>query len=434
MDVNILKNLINNQYVITVSYDNYFRGSGGTDKLLQAHHEIFVAHKLGHVHLFPLCRPIRLHNVFGMLIEDKFAGWYTSGEIIEVLVNGVRCSKYPVAFYIHHLINNDLESLSRILDVFNLPVNVYIHDYYMICNSYNLLKYDGEYCGLGNVSPEKCSQCSFYSVARKRSKNIRDFLDLYNKRIKFIAPSKTAKDVFAKAYPEYTHMIEIVPHQILKSSYHCEHDFSNDRPLRLAYVGKQANEKGWLVWERITKEINKCKLPYELYHFGTISDHYDYIREIPVSFNKAGHNAMIEALRKYKIDLVFLWSEWPETYSFTYFESYAADAFIITNNGSGNISQVVKENKNGIVFHDTDKLIEFILNTNRIHETLNVFWRNTHKSPEHFLNNDAFLSFSFNKELYDVKYPKHHHLFISRFSLFILKVLYLIKIKLKVGV
>jgi hypothetical protein len=63
--------------------------------------------------------------------------------------------------------------------------------------------------------------------------------------------------------------------------------------------------------------------------------------------------SMVEALVHNKIDVAFLWSLCPETFSFTLYESIAAGCFVLTNRDSGNIGAYVKENPDqGFVLRD----------------------------------------------------------------------------------
>jgi glycosyltransferase involved in cell wall biosynthesis len=68
---------------------------------------------------------------------------------------------------------------------------------------------------------------------------------------------------------------------------------------------------------------------------------------------------MIDALRKNEIDVAFLWSICPETFSFTLYEALAAGCFVITNPASGNIQAYIKANPAaGLVVDDEHALME----------------------------------------------------------------------------
>ena len=44
---------------------------------------------------------------------------------------------------------------------------------------------------------------------------------------------------------------------------------------------------------------------------------------------------MLNALRQNNVDVAILWSLCKETYSYTYFECYAANVFVVTDENSG---------------------------------------------------------------------------------------------------
>ena len=62
-----------------------------------------------------------------------------------------------------------------------------------------------------------------------------------------------------------------------------------------------------------------------------------------------------------KIDIAFLWSICPETFSFTLYESLAAGCYVITNPASGNIQDVIKKDTQlGMVYPtETEMLAAF---------------------------------------------------------------------------
>ena len=50
-------------------------------------------------------------------------------------------------------------------------------------------------------------------------------------------------------------------------------------------------------------------------------------------------NAMVEAIRKEALDIVFMWTQCPETYSYVYYEMSINGVYVLTNTNSGNIRQ-----------------------------------------------------------------------------------------------
>ena len=106
--------------------------------------------------------------------------------------------------------------------------------------------------------------------------------------------------------------------------------------------------------------FSQFKDKYEFYCLGENDEIIPGIEYRDVSFIEDGEMAMENALVSNSIDISFLWSIWPETYSYTYYESFPAGTFVITNKMSGNMADLVKRNQNGIVLEDFDALVDLL--------------------------------------------------------------------------
>jgi hypothetical protein len=137
-------------------------------------------------------------------------------------------------------------------------------------------------------------------------------------------------------------------------------NLSRDRyRLKVAYIGATATTKGWKIWTKLLGE-KTLSTRYEFHLFGNGSSWLPpNVFRHTVDFRQNGPNAMIEALEGHLIDMAFLWSVSPETYSYTAFESAAAGAFIITNPMSGNIAALAQAGY-GRVFPDEESLAAFL--------------------------------------------------------------------------
>ena len=65
---------------------------------------------------------------------------------------------------------------------------------------------------------------------------------------------------------------------------------------------------------------------------------------------------MREALQRYEIDIAYVGSISPETYSYTYYEACEAGCFVITTDKSGNVSRQVEEDMTGRAFRNMDEM------------------------------------------------------------------------------
>jgi glycosyltransferase involved in cell wall biosynthesis len=139
-------------------------------------------------------------------------------------------------------------------------------------------------------------------------------------------------------------------------------------------VGYEHPNKGWAEWKQLASRLRRDD--YEVYVLGSCNEVLPEVRYIPVSFVQEGNDAMVQALRREKIDLAFLWSLVPETYSFTLFESMAAGCFILTNPHSGNIAAQVAESGRGLVADSLDQVIAFLKDARNLRARLEEFSRN----------------------------------------------------------
>ena len=145
---------------------------------------------------------------------------------------------------------------------------------------------------------------------------------------------------------------------------------SDYRP-KIAYVGYESVNKGCHTWWRVTSEM-AVKGDYRFFHLGASSMSIPGVNNIPVSFLDEGPDAMVKTLRKHQIDIAFLWSIWPETYSFTLYEAFAAGCFVVTNSLSGNIAAQIKGSSKGIVFSDETEMFRFFSDAPRVKEAIRL--------------------------------------------------------------
>jgi hypothetical protein len=293
---------------------------------------------------------------------------------------------------IHNLIGFSELIKNKIIKWFDEKrVFCYIHDYSWVCKNYNLMFNDEEYCRVEWHKFLKCKKC------RNNTENLslRTFTTEIFKadNVKIICPSDNVKQrlkVLFKIFDESK--LIVLPHQSYIS---VNNKFVSNKKIKIAYVGYQSYIKGWEVFKDITINNNN----YEFYVLGYASEKLDNVKYIDVSFQKNGDNDMVDKLLENKIDIAFLWSIWPETYSFTYYESSAAGVFVITNLLSGNIANQVESNRNGIVFKNEDELKKILNNESYLSKLL---LKNRYKIKDLTLNK-VFYSIIMNSECYNKK-------------------------------
>lgn len=361
----------NKKVILSISYGNYTLGLGGTDKVILAHQKMFNSVGYKYIFIFPIHNigkkvKLKTQNEWGIIEDGKFNSIKSTGFLILWLRKHYKKLK---EIHVHHLKGISLVELNNILGASAATIRLFLHDYYTICENYNLLYNDSIFCGIGRPSEKKCVGCNYYVMTAKR-KIDSNFLKKWRKRLVAVAPSETAKDIWCKSYPEFQNIVDVVPHQTLIGRYedNIRQIGSNDK-IKLAFVGGGELIKGYEQWKKLINQISKANV-YEVYHFGYTSEPIEGEVVVDVDFKK-DLNAMVNALRNYKIDCALLWSIWPETYAYTYYECLASNVFVISNIQSGNICKQIEKNQNGIVFESDLKLYQFFENVDLVRSNIN---------------------------------------------------------------
>lgn len=318
----------------------------------------------------------------GAMMTDSVVRW-----LARLFANGCK----PLCVFIHHLMGIDPDSLFRLLSQFDLNVYFYLHDYYSVCESYNLLDSGGRYCGGQKLSAEKCASCRCFEHARAVSADITSFFEKQDGRLTFIAPSEAAKNVWTQAFPEYSGKVKVICHQKIEGRYTGNRELlRDDSTVKIAFVGSALTSKGWDDFRRLVRNVDRRKANCEFLHFGSGGEELKGVKHIKVDFHD-DMNAMISALRENKVDCVILWSIWQETYSYTYYESLAANTFVLTNSISGNIAEQTERFGNGRIFADTDELADFLNDRSAVIAAVNEFYASDKCGPMELRENSEIL-------------------------------------------
>jgi len=387
--------------VLSISCANYISTRGGTDKVIKAHQEMFYSSRISYLHIFPIAKNFPWSDdrtkyissgYFGASIDKKLLGLFSIKELIYIC-SAIQKKGYNIIdIHTHQLFRIDIKHLKTLLNSIKSPIKFFVHDYYTICTQCNFLKNGIEFCGPEVMSPSKCSDCKYYNRSKRIQPKVREFFDLYKNRLKIIAPSASAANIWGNAYPNFKNQIIIIYHQQLIDKYYANMEsITSNAPLKIAFVGVKAVNKGWLNWKDAVEASHNDNCNYKYYHFGASDDNLTYVNKIDVSFQREGLNAMVTKLREYSIDCVVLASICPETYSYTYYESMSANAFIITNINSGNIASEVQKNNNGIVLKNNNQLKALLCNEKELRDMVNGFKTSNIFGPKDLIENRRLL-------------------------------------------
>ena len=221
---------------------------------------------------------------------------------------------------------------------------------------------------------------------------IRELLAGLAGRVTVVAPSPMAQRIWQAAYPDLNGPVLIIPH--LKETGEIPNPYQAKKasePVRIAYVGAPVAYKGWDVFRQMAEASHQRRNNCIYYHFGLSSSKYPYIRNIPVSNVMDGPAAMTRAIQAAGIDLVLLWALWPETYSYTLFESLLANVMIVTNPESGNIAETVERRNLGKIFRTETELREYALAEAQMRQDVDFYRGRRAVLPTETVPNEAIL-------------------------------------------
>lgn len=378
----IMKNLRFPHFILSISHSDYREVIGGTEKVVRAEQILFEKAHISHFHVFPIKNSANTweHNqLVGVSVDGIWACTCTIGQlgnIFGMLRNST--SIHPLACHLHHLLGSSFIGVDFLIRTLRPPIlRFYIHDYYSLCPQFNLLK-EGVYCGAPPLGSAECAGCS---SGLERSSHVYAFRDLFiQHRFEYIAPSDVAAEIWKKTTLYPGSHIRVIPHlEVYLSEYEVPTPVSDERKIRIAYVGYQSDLKGWQFWKRIASLVDRDE--YSLFHIGAGEEEVPGVIHQSLPVEKGLEDPVGDTIRKLGIDIVVLWSIWPETFSFTLFESMAGRCFVLTSASSGNIAEVVRERSAGLVFPDESGALSFLANPPAVRDTIRSF-RNTHPRME----------------------------------------------------
>lgn len=405
------------KYILSIGFADYRYSIGGTAKVITEHSKLFSDNNIGYLFIFPLnlshSHPLKNNPFWGIVEDREFKGVFHINGILNYLEGLNNNGKTLQCVHIHHLLKINYHDLKYLLSFIRGNVILYLHDYYSVCVSTNLLRSDTKELCHGKLDAKNCSGCRYYMDSLKMKEVVKDILDSISADYWFVCPSKEAEDHFRIGYPEYAKKTKVIYHQKLVHSYNENRNVQI--PLRVAYLGSPLINKGWNQFEKIVNVFSDSN-EYQFFYFGINSIENMNVFHIKVEF-KDNLNAMVDALRKYKIDCAILWSTCPETYSYTYYEALASNCYVISNKNSGNIQFQIKNRKNGLILDSDDDLFHLFSNSKFLIETVKTYKKNSTNIPLRLEHNDEILQFSMDKaaELSSIN-PKIQERFVCECS------------------
>ncbi len=328
---------------------------GGVSKVIREHMQLFQDAGYRYALLFPVAKVKT--KLWGNLINNKFQALISTGDICDQIAKADKTDE----IHLHHLMRMRLDEVTKIVDQCKIPVKFFVHDFYCCCPSINFMDSTGKYCGDSAVSEEKCRHCALYESASRHREHMEKFFRMLEDRLTVVAPSQYALSAWLKSFGEIKCHTKVMPLQRAEGAYAGNSGIrKTGEPLRIAYVGSCMSIKGYAQWKTAVAACKIEKKNYQFYVFGDAKEKIDGVINISVNVGKVATD-MVDKLRKYEIDVAIINSLCGETYSYTFHECLAANAYIVTNRFSGNVATKVFDNRNGTVLESPDDLTDFLI-------------------------------------------------------------------------
>lgn len=339
------------QLVVSFLHSNYLITSSGTEKFVRELSNLLRKHGVHHLCCFSFYHDYGGKSI-GVIYDDCFCGVFRYEEIKKIILGYINEKNlYLKAIHIHNFLNHDLSILADVAQTFSRNTVVFVHDFYIICNRYKLINSANHFCGLAAPCHMKCKDCDYEIMGEQHFERMKAFLSSISENLfKIVCPSQYVQRAVAEVYPEFAPLTVVRQHLAFEGTYPAR---KMEGRIKLAYCGLQVEDKGYDAWCELVHALNEKSLSiYEFFYFGTGDRAADNVTNVYVSAAEQGENAMTNALREHEIDLVFMWTKCPETYSYVYYEAASSGAFVVTNGLSGNVCDEVRRRENGVVFQN----------------------------------------------------------------------------------
>lgn len=255
----------------------------------------------------PNCRQLLSSSTFALSDTRALSGALKWLRITSIHSQGLVDFSHDAAMHV--------VALSRALDV---PLDVDIHDYKVICPQLNLADQHGYYCGEPDEST--CNTClttrgnDFGATDIRTWRRMHD--DVLRRARSIQVPDLDVLERLTAYFPEVN--IAVSPHEFIDSiDLRPARNRKPDEPLHVVLIGAISRIKGYAILLACAKEAQSRRLPIRFSILGySMDDRALETAGVSITGRYLESEAE-ERLHALKPDLVWLPAVWPETYSYT---------------------------------------------------------------------------------------------------------------------
>jgi glycosyltransferase involved in cell wall biosynthesis len=241
--------------------------------------------------------------------------------------------------YINNLVSfpkpqSILSEISKVRKLREQRIVVAVHDFFMVCPSFNLLDNNGSYCGIPDLAI--CNKClpllTSPMINLARVSNIDDWRSLWGQIFELRAEihcfSQAALDIFGKCFPKYLSQVLLIPHQLPKlRSVNLKPKKKVD-VIHIGVVGNISFNKGEAIINDLVNLISCERLAIKIIVIGSIKGNFE--SDVLVQTGPYQVLDLPSLMEQFEIDFVFMPSIWPETFSYVCHEIRAINMPLVT--------------------------------------------------------------------------------------------------------
>lgn len=349
--------------VISLSHDCYIKVIGGTQIFISDEQRRFAAKDFAYVHLSPRrwrlnLAPLDLKFELQIVIDGNFIGFARLELLRHLLADRLREDERSCLFIVHSILGFNEEQVCDLHSAIAPSRSVFwLHDYASLCEGFNLLRNDLDFCNVPAQASMTCRVCVYGEFRQEHLARMQRLFSHCNFDV--LSPSAFTLSLWLSRTTLPVRSASVHPHWKLlrKPDGHRKPALG---PVKIAFVGFSSPAKGWEIFSKLVDEFADDDR-YRFYHFvargvPTLPECEHVVTEITPD----DRLATIRLLQKHNIDFLAMLSPWPETFSFVAHEGMAAGCRLLCLKDSGNVVAAVEAYKLGHVFADATALQEFL--------------------------------------------------------------------------
>jgi glycosyltransferase involved in cell wall biosynthesis len=353
--------------IVSLSHDCYIKVIGGTQIFIADEQCRFNEQGLAYIHISPqMARLALAENSAEFLVrvvaDGNIVGLVEIGAVARALETLRVRSKHRALFVIHSMLGFHVPDVISLCSALRAERRIYwLHDYSSVCEGFNLLRNDAQFCGAPPPNSLACRVCVYGNTRNAHLESMRSLFEACDFDV--VSPSPVTLDIWLKSSDLPCNSGSVHPHWrlVAKKNGHKTKTIGNaDAPISIAFVGYSSANKGWPLFSELVQKLGADRR-YQFFHLaagGTSS--LPRVKFVKTEVTAKDRSATKRLLAANRVDFVLILSPWPETFSFVAHEAIAAGAQILCLADSGNVADVVRRLNCGQIFDDGNDLVEFL--------------------------------------------------------------------------